>query len=106
MRSCCDSKRCSCALTPALTIPAGETLHVRVLPWHNLGEEKSGKYICLKNVEITGKAFTPGVDPHEGIDEINSFSLQGVDRGRLIYRDGQIYILRGDKTYTITGQLL
>ena len=94
------------ALTPALTIPAGETLHVRVLPWHNLGEEKSGKYICLKNVEITGKAFTPGVDPHEGIDEINSFSLQGVDRGRLIYRDGQIYILRGDKTYTITGQLL
>ena len=94
------------ALTPALTIPAGETLHVRVLPWHNLGEEKSGKYICLKNVEITGKAFTPGVDPHEGIDEINSSSLQGVDRGRLIYRDGQIYILRGDKTYTITGQLL
>ncbi|MBQ2607616.1 MAG: rhamnogalacturonan acetylesterase [Paludibacteraceae bacterium] len=92
------------ALTPALTIPAGETLHVRVLPWHNLGEEKSGKYICLKNVEILGKAFEPGDDPHEGIDEIDSSSLQGGDRGRLIYLNGRIYILRGDKTYTITGQ--
>ena len=39
----------------------------------------------------------------EGID--NTFSsLQGGDRGRLILRDGQVLILRGDKTYTLTGQ--
>ena len=39
-----------------------------------------------------------------GIDNIDSSSLQGGDRGRLILRDGQIYILRGDKTYTLQGQ--
>ena len=38
-----------------------------------------------------------------GIDEISS-SLQGGDRGRLILHDGQIFILRGEKTYTLTGQ--
>ena len=38
-----------------------------------------------------------------GIEEISS-SLQGGDRGWLILRDGQIYILRGDKTYTLQGQ--
>ena len=35
---------------------------------------------------------------------INSSSLQGGDRGRLFIHDGQIFILRGDKTYTVTGQ--
>ena len=38
-----------------------------------------------------------------GIDDISS-SLQGGDRGRLILLNGQIFILRGDKTYTLTGQ--
>ena len=38
-----------------------------------------------------------------GIEETSS-SLQGGDRGRLILRNGQIFILRGDKTYTLTGQ--
>ena len=37
-----------------------------------------------------------------GVEEVSS-SLQGGDRGRLILRDGQIFILRGDKTYTLTG---
>ena len=40
------------------------------------------------------------------IDNIDSSSPQGGDRGRLIYRDGQILILRGDKAYTVTGQEL
>ena len=40
----------------------------------------------------------------QGIEEISS-SLQGGDRGRLILRDGQIFILRGEKTYTLTGQV-
>lgn len=39
----------------------------------------------------------------EGIDNISS-SLQGGDRGRLFFYNGQIFILRGDKTYTLTGQ--
>ena len=39
-----------------------------------------------------------------GIDNIDSSSLQGGDRGRLILRNGQIFILRGDRTYTLTGQ--
>ena len=37
------------------------------------------------------------------IDNVSS-SLQGGDRGRLILRNGQILILRGDKEYTLTGQ--
>ena len=39
----------------------------------------------------------------QGFEEISS-SLQGGDRGRLIYHEGQIYILSGDKTYTLQGQ--
>lgn len=42
--------------------------------------------------------------PTTAIGEINSSSLQGGDRGRLILHNGQIFILRGDKTYTLTGQ--
>ena len=48
----------SVALTPMLTIPAGETLHVRVLPWHE-HTSGSGKYICLYNMKIEGQAFEP-----------------------------------------------
>ena len=39
----------------------------------------------------------------QGLDEISS-SLQGGDRGRLILHNGQIFILRGEKVYSITGQ--
>ena len=39
----------------------------------------------------------------QGIEEVSS-SLQGGDRGRLILRDGQIFILRGEKVYTLQGQ--
>ena len=40
----------------------------------------------------------------EGIEDIPSSSLQGGDRGRLILRDGQVLILRGEKVYTIDGR--
>ncbi len=40
-----------------------------------------------------------------GIEEISS-SLQGGDRGRLILRNGQILILRGDKVYNAQGALV
>ncbi len=46
------------------------------------------------------------LDAPTAIDPINSSSLQGGDRGRLILRNGQIFILRGDQTYTVTGQEL
>jgi hypothetical protein len=39
----------------------------------------------------------------QGIEEVSS-SIQKGDRGRLILRDGQIFILRGEKIYTFQGQ--
>ena len=87
-------------LTPTLTIPAGEVLHVRILPWHDSGEVKDSKYIGLRNVRIEGMAFEPG---EEGIEEVSS-SLQGAGGPvRKILLNGQIFILRGGKTYTATG---
>ncbi len=38
-----------------------------------------------------------------GVEEVSS-SLPGGERGRLILHNGQIYILRGEKVYSITGQ--
>lgn len=38
------------------------------------------------------------------IEEVDPSFLQGGDRGRLILRNGQIFILLGDKVYTIRGQ--
>ena len=46
---------------------------------------------------------TTGHNAPQGLDEISS-SPQGGDRGRLILHDGQIYILRGEKVYTLQGQ--
>ena len=49
------------AITPThLIIPAGKTLHIRILPWLN-GETtpRTGKYICLDNVSIQGYACPP-----------------------------------------------
>ena len=43
-------------------------------------------------------------DTPTGIEDIDASSLQGGDRGRLILHDGQLFILRGDKVYTVTGQ--
>ena len=57
-----------------------------------------GEYVIYE-----GELFY-GTNPSTGIDNVSSSSLQGGDRGRLILRDGQVFILRGDKTYTITGQ--
>ena len=48
---------------------------------------------------IVGIAETP-----TAIDQIESSSLQGGDKGRLILRNSQLLILRDGKTYTLTGQ--
>lgn len=82
-------------LTPILTIPAGETLHVRVLPWHE-HSSSSGKYILLRDVVIEGHAFEAGASSFEPIQNSQTQATK-------VLRDGQIYILRNGKTYTITG---
>jgi len=94
-------------LTPTLTIPAGETLHVRVLPWHE-HTSGSGKYILLRNVVLEGQAFDPSEQPggESGLEEVSSSSLQGGDKGKLFLIDGQLLIIRDGKTYTVTGQQL
>jgi hypothetical protein len=49
-----------------------------------------------------------GGDPEnnpDSLDEISS-SLQGGDRGRLIYHEGKILILRDGKVYDLTGRKL
>ena len=82
--------------TPTLTVKAGETLHVRLYPWHNLNEAKSGKYVCLKNVKIEGKAF----DPATGMEEVSDRPFQG----KKIMRNGMLFIVRPDGTmYNILG---
>ena len=46
---------------------------------------------------------TTGQNAPQSLEDVSS-SLQGGDRGRLIYHDGQIFILRGEKVYSIDGR--
>lgn len=81
-------------LTPAITIPAGETLHLRVLPWHE-HTSGSGKYILLRDVAIEGHAFSA----EEGIE--NTIIADGVTKK---IHNGQVYVLYPDGTmYSILG---
>jgi len=83
-------------LKPTLTIPAGETLHVRILPWHE-HTSNSGKYICLKDVVIEGMAFDP---QQEAIDHVSDSQT----RGTKVFENGILYIVRPDGTrYTMDG---
>ena len=91
------------ALTPTLSIPAGETLHVRLLPWHESGEEKSGKYICVKNVKIEGLAFDPSENPGEGIEETPFPSGEGRGEATKLLRNGQLLIEKNGKVYNALG---
>ena len=86
------------AFTPTLTIPAGETLHVRVLPWHNLADSKSGKYIALRNVVISGQAFeATDVDPLTA--NHSPLTVKSI-------RNGQLLITRDGKTYNVLGTMV
>ena len=86
-------------ITPTLTIPAGETLHVRILPWHDLVEEKDSKYICLRSVKIEGQAFEPG---EEGILSPTLPSREGVK----ILWDGVLMIEQNGVVYNAQGMVL
>lgn len=81
--------------TPTLTIPAGETLHVRVLPWHE-NTSGSGKYVALRNVVIEGMTF-------EATACEQLISAPKAEK-RLV--NGQILILKNGKTYNAIGQAL
>lgn len=83
------------SLTPMLTIHAGETLHIRVLPWHE-HTSGGGKYICLYNVKIEGQAFAAG---EEGIDSIQSSAINT----QKVIRDGQMLIIRNGVVYNAQG---
>ena len=87
------------SFTPTLTIPASETLHVRVLPWHQ-HTSGSGKYICLKNVKIEGQAF----DTTTGIETITHQPLNPSTDKRLI--NGHLLIVRDERTYNVIGELV
>ena len=83
------------ALTPILTIPAGETLHVRILPWHE-NTSGSGKYICVKNVLIEGQAFEPN----------SSDALENTvqpQKAQKVIANGQVVILKEGKLYNTLG---
>lgn len=87
----------SVALTPMLTIPAGETLHVRVLPWHE-HTSGSGKYICLYNMKIEGQAF----EPTQGIENIQPSEVHT----QKVIRDGQVLIIRNGVVYNAQGAIV
>ena len=83
------------AFTPTLTIPAGETLHIRILPWHQ-NTSGSGKYICVKNVVIEGQAFEPG----EGSAvEATEAAVKAVK----VVRNGQLFIEKNGVVYNVLG---
>lgn len=86
-------------MTPTLTIPAGETLHVRVLPWHE-HTSGSGKYILLRDVRIEGQAFEP---TEEDMDQISHDESPITNK---IIQEGRLLIFRGGKKYTVSGQVV
>ena len=64
----------------------------------------SGEFATTGYVGEINEGGDPENNP-DGLDEISS-SLQGGDRGRIIYHEGQILILRDGKVYDLTGRKL
>lgn len=89
------------SLTPTITIPAGETLHVRILPWHDYGEVKDSKYICLRNVVISGQAFEAGTT---SVENMAFPSHEG--KVAKILQNGQLFIIRDGIVYNAIGQTI
>ena len=87
------------AFTPTLTIPAGETLHVRVLPWHNYADAKSGKYIALRNVVISGQAFETTATAVTTTQHQSHLADKAI-------RNGQLLITRNGITYNVLGTMV
>jgi len=62
-----------------LTVDDGETLYVRVYPWVEDPNVRSGKYICLRNVEISGqiKSLSQFASVVWPIDTEGSYEISG-----------------------------
>ena len=84
-------------LTPTLTIPAGETLHMRVLPWHE-HTSGSGKYLLLRDVSIEGQAF----EPTEDVEQVPGHKVHPAKR----IRNGQFVIERNGVLYNAQGAII
>ena len=84
-------------LTPTLTIPAGETLHMRVLPWHE-HTSGSGKYLLLRDVSIEGQAF----EPTEDVEQVPGHKVHPAKR----IRNGQFVIERNGVLYNAQGTII
>ena len=68
---------------------------MRILPWHEDAAEKSGKYICVKNLLIEGQCFS----------ETGLNNTQQDCTSRKILRNGQLLILLPDGTrFDATGR--
>lgn len=87
-------------LTTTINLPAGETLHVRILPWHDSNEVKDSKYIALRNVKIEGQAFEAEAT---AIDHTPFPSGEGRGEASKLLRNGQLFVLRDGKTYNVLG---
>ena len=85
-------------LTPTLTIPAGETLHVRVLPWHE-HTSGSGKYILLRDVVIEGQAFETET---AGVESIQP----SVISSQKVLENNVLYIIKNGVKYNVQGQIV
>ena len=62
-----------------------------------VAQDENGNVLLSESIDFT-------MPVPLNVDNIDSSSLQGGNRGRLILRDGQVLILRGEKEYTLTGQ--
>ena len=59
-----------------------------------------GSALDVQTISFTTKGEPTERDIPHGIDEIDTDNAHGIK----VMKDGQIYILRGDKTYTLQGQ--
>jgi len=92
-------------LTTNLAISAGQTLHIRILPWRQ-GASGSGKYICIKNVEIDGEAVAAGTPVDAPTYTVTFLDWDGTEIDSQEVEEGQSATAPADPTrdgYTFIG---
>ena len=91
-------------LSVNLNIPAGQTMHIRLLPWHD--QAKSGKYICVKDVEIDGEAVAAGTPVEPEVYTVTFLDWDGTEIDSQEVEEGQAATAPADPIrdgYTFTG---
>ena len=91
-------------LSVNLSIPAGDTLHLRLLPWHE--GAKSGKYICVKDVEFDGEAVAAGTPVEPEVYTVTFLDWDGTEIDSQEVEEGQAATAPADPVrdgYTFTG---